>query len=133
MKNKKLVIAIVAVVAVIAVMLGVYAAARPETQQGAKTITVVVVHSDGSEKSFTCHTDEEYLAQVLLAEELVTGADGEYGLTIESVDGETADWTADGAYWSLYIGEEYATTGASMTPVTDGGVYKLVYTVYVSE
>ena len=133
MKNKKFVIAIVAVVAVIALMLGIYFATRPETQEGSKTITVCVVHSDGTEKTFTCHTDAEYLADVLLAEELVTGSTTEYGLTIESVDGETADWTADGAYWSLYIGDKYATTGASATPVTDGGVYKLVYTVYVSE
>ena len=133
MKNRKLVITIVAVVAVIALMLGVYFATRPETQEGSKTITVYVVHSDGTEKTFTYHTDAEYLADVLLAENLVTGSTTEYGLTIESVNGETADWTADGAYWCLYIGEEYATTGASATPVTDGGVYKLVYTVYVSE
>ena len=133
MKNKKLIIAIVALVAVIAIMLGVYFATRPETQEGSKTITVSVVHKDGSEQTFTYHTDAEYLADVLLAEELVTGYTGEYGLTIESVDGETADWTADGAYWCLYIGEEYAMTGASETPVTDGGVYKLVYTVYVAE
>ena len=72
-------------------------------------------------------SDAEYLAEVLLAEKLVTGYDSEYGLTIESVDGETADWNTDNAYWSLYIGDEYATTGASDTPVTDGAVYKLVY------
>ena len=133
MKNKKLIIAVAAVVAVIALMLGIYFATRPEAQEGAKTITVVVVHKDGTEKTFTCHTDAENLAEVLLAEELVTGSEGQYGLTIESVDGETADWTVDGAYWSLYIGEKYATTGASDTLITDGGVYKLVYTVYVSE
>ncbi len=130
MKNKKLIIAIVAVVAVIAIMVGIYAATRPETETGSKTITVTVVHKDGTEKTFTYHTDAEYLAEVLLSEELVTGAEGEYGLTIESVDGETADWTADSAYWALYIGEEYATTGASDTPVTDGGVYKLVYETF---
>ncbi len=126
MKNKKSVIAIVAVIAVIAIMLGIWAATRPETQQGSKTITVVVVHADGTEKTFTCHTDAEYLAEVLLAEEIVTGSEGEYGLTIESVDGETADWN-DGVFWAIYIGEESATTGASGIAVTDGGIYKLIY------
>lgn len=126
MKNKKLILAIVALVAVVAIMVGVYAATRPETSQGAKTITVTVVHSDGTSKDFTYHTDAEYLAEVLLAEELVTGTEGEYGLTIESVDGETADWN-DGVFWAIYIGEESATTGASGIAVTDGGVYKLVY------
>ena len=53
MKNKKLIIAIIAVVAVIGLMLGVYFATRPETQQGSKSITVVVVHEDGTEKTFT--------------------------------------------------------------------------------
>ena len=130
MKNKKLIIAVIIVAAVIGVMLGIYAATRPETTQGAKTITVEVVHKDGTEKTFTYHTDAEYLAEVLLENELVSGYDSEYGLTIEAVDGETADWNTDGAYWSLYIGEEYATTGASSTPVTDGGVYRFVYTVY---
>lgn len=127
MNNKKLIIIIVAVVAVLGLMLGIYAGTRPETQTGGKSITVVVVHKDGTEKTFHYSTDAEYLAEVLLAEKLVTGYDSEYGLTIESVDGETADWNTDNAYWSLYIGDEYATTGVSSTPVTDGAVYKLVY------
>ena len=126
MKNKKLIIAVIAIVAVIGIMLGVYAATRPEAQQGSKTITVTVIHSDGTEKTFTYHTDAEYLAEVLLAEELVTGSDSEFGLTIESVDGETADWN-DGVFWAIYIGEEAASTGSSGIAVTDGGVYKLVY------
>ena len=129
MNNKKLVIAIVAVVAVIGIMLGVWFATRPETQQGSKAITVVVVHKDGTEKTFTCRTDAEYLAEVLLAENLVTGSESEYGLTIESVDGETADWN-EGVYWAIYIGDEAATLGASSIPVTDGGVYKLVYEAF---
>ena len=129
MNNKKLVIAIVAVVAVIGIMLGVWYATRPETQQGSKAITIVVVHKDGTEKTFEYRTDAEYLAEVLLAENLVTGSESEYGLTIEAVDGETADWN-DGVYWAIYIGDEAATLGASSIPVTDGGVYKLVYEAF---
>lgn len=126
MKNKKLVIALIALAAVIAIMVGVSVAMKPETSQGAKTITVSVTHKDGTVKDFEYHTDAEYLAEVLLAEELVTGSESEYGLTIESVDGETADWN-DGVFWAIYIGDESATTGASGIVVEDGGVYKLVY------
>lgn len=126
MKNKKFVIAIVAVMAAIGLMIGIWAGTRPETQQGSKAITVVVVHKDGTEKTFEYRTDAEYLAEVLLAEELVTGSEGEYGLIIESVDGETADWN-DGVLWAIYVGEESATTGASGIALTDGGVYKLVH------
>lgn len=129
MNNKKLIVAVVAVVAVIAIMLGIWFVTRPQTQEGNKTITVVVVHKDGTSKSFEYHTDEEYLAPVLVAEELVIGEDGPYGLSIHTVDGEKADWNTDKSYWALFIGEEYATTGASSTPVNDGDTFKLVYTI----
>lgn len=129
MKNKKMLIAIVALVLVVAVMLGVYMTTRPETTAGAKTITVTVVHADGSSKDFEYHTDEEYLGAVLLAEGLAEGEEGPYGLTINAVDGETASWEENQSYWALYIGEEYATTGADSTPVNDGDVFKLVYTI----
>lgn len=129
MKNKKRAIAVVALVAVVAILLGVYFATRPATAQGAKEITVTVVHKDGSEKVFTYHSDEEYLGPVLLAESLVVGEEGPYGLTISAVDGESAVWETDGAYWALYVGEEYATSGADTTPIADGDTFKLVYTV----
>ena len=127
-KNSKIIIAVIAVIVVIAVFLGVYAATRPETSQGAKTITVEVIHSDGSSKSFTYHTDEEYLGPVLLAEGLIAGEESQYGLTVITVDGEDAVWETDGAYWALFVGEEYGTTGVDTTPVNDGDSFKLVYT-----
>lgn len=126
-KNVKIILAIVALVAVIGIMLGVYFATRPETQQGSKEITVLVVHKDGTEKTFTYRTDEEYLDKVLIAEGLIEGYTDEYGFVIEKVDGEAAIWETDSAYWSLYIGEEYATTGVSSTPVYDGSTFKLIY------
>lgn len=125
--NKKIVLAIIALVAVMGLFLGVYFATRPETQQGAKEITVNVVHKDGSEKTFTYRTDEEYLDKVLLAEGLIEGYEDQYGFVIEKVDGEAAIWETDSAYWSLYIGQEYATTGISTTPVYDGSNFRLVY------
>lgn len=129
MKNKKLILAVVAMVAVIAILIGVYVATRPETSAGGKSITVTVIHKDGTEKSFAYSTEEEYLGPVLLAEGLAEGETGQYGLVINTVDGETADWNVDQSYWALYIGEEYATTGADGVVLTDGGVYKLVYTI----
>ena len=129
MKNKKMLIAVVALVAVIAIMAGVYAGTRPETSQGAKTITVTVIHGDGSQKNFAYHTDEEYLGPVLLGEGLVEGEEGPYGLAISAVDGEAASWEENQSYWALFIGEEYATTGADSTPVNDGDLFKLVYTI----
>ena len=129
MKNKKIVIAAAALVVVIAILVGVAFASRPQTSEGAKAITVTVIHMDGTEAVFAYDTDEEYLGPVLLAEGLVEGEEGPYGLTISAVDGETASWEENQSYWALYVGEDYATTGADGVALTDGGSYKLVYTL----
>lgn len=128
MKNKKLIIAVAALVAVVAILIGVYVATRPETVEGTKSVTIVIVYQDGTEKVLEYTTNAEYLADILLEKELVTGyASEEYGFTIESVDGITLDWQTDNAYWALYEGDEYATSSASGIVLVDGGVYKLVY------
>ena len=128
-KNTKIIIAAIAVIVAAALFLGIYLLTRPETAAGDKHITVQVVHGDGSEKSFAYDTDAEYLGQVLLAEGLIAGDEGEYGLYITSVDGEEAIYETDGSYWALYEGEDYAQQGADQTPIQDGGDYSLVYTV----
>ncbi len=129
MNKKRLILIAVLVVALLAVMVGIFALTRPETEAGDKTITVFVVHKDGSEKKFTCKTDEEYLGPVLVAEEIVEGEQGEFGLYFNTADGETADYSVDGGWWQIFAGEEAALTGADGIAITDGGVYKLVYTI----
>ena len=126
--NKKFVIAIVALVAVVGILLGVWYATRPDTQEGLKSFTVTVVHGDGTTKTFDLKSDAEYLGPVLLEEGIVEGEMGDYGLYIHSVDGEEAVWETDNAYWSIYEGDTPAVTGADAVVLTDGGVYKLVYT-----
>ena len=131
MKNKKIILAVMALAAVIALMAGLYVTTRPEAQEGSKQVTVQIVHKDGTEKNLEFGTDHAYLADLLLEKELVTGyASEEYGFTIESVDGVTADWAADGAYWALYEGEDYATTSAAGIVLVDGGLYRLVYETF---
>lgn len=129
MKNKKTWIAVIAVALVVVLALVASFALKPKTAEGTKNITVTVVHKDASEKVFTYATDEEFLGAVLVAEGLVEGDDSDFGLMITSVDGEEASWDADQSYWALYIGEDYATTGADSTPVNDGDSFKLVYTI----
>lgn len=128
-KNKTLILGIVALVVVIAALLCVYFATRPGTAQGAKAFTVEVVHADGSSKTFTYRTDAEYLGEVLLAEGLLKGEEGPYGLTIHEVDGERAVWEENGAYWAIYVNGEYGSNGVDTTPIHDGDVFKLEYTL----
>lgn len=100
----------------------------PQKEEGQATFTVIVVHKDGTEKTFTYTTEEEFVGPVLVADGLIEGSDGPYGLEISKVDGEKAVYTEDNAYWAVYEGEEYAMQGIDTTPVVDGRVYKLVYT-----
>ena len=127
--NKKILFAVIALVLVAAAMVGVYFATRPAPTEGGKTITVTVVHKDGSSKDFVYTTEEQYLGPVILQEGLVEGSMGDYGLYITAVDGEVADYSVDQGWWGLYIGETSATTGADAVAIEDGGVYKLVYSI----
>ena len=113
-----------ALVVAIAVLLGVYFATRPDTTQGAKALTIVVVHGDGSEKDFDIHTDAEYLAEALTENDIASGSDSDYGLFITTVDGETAD-DGEQQWWCITKGGEMLMTGASETPIADGETYEL--------
>lgn len=139
MKNKNLLIALIALVVVAAAMVGIMIATKPKpkdpdpTTAGsttapvyAKTVTVTVVHKDGTEKVFTYHTNEDYLGAVLYAEGLIEES-ASAGM-FDTVDGEKADWSVDQSYWAMYVGEDYATTGVDTTPINDGDSFKLVYT-----
>ena len=128
MKNKKVILAAVALVVVIAIFAGVYVATRPEVQQGGKAFTVVVVHANGTEKSFEYRTDAEKLGAFLEEKGLIDSEGADPGM-FHTVDGEKADWNVNQSYWAFYEGEEYAMTGIYDTNVADGAVYKLVYTI----
>ncbi len=124
--NKKTLIALGALILVAAAMVTVFVLTRPQPQLGSKEITVTVVHADGSEKVFTCHTDEETLDKVLLAEGIIPEGNIVDGM-FTTVDGETASWENDQAYWSFYVGDSYANEGICTTVVENGASYKLVY------
>ena len=128
-KNTKIILAAILVAALATCLLTIYLSTRPVPAAGEKTFTVEVVHSDGSVRTFTSDTDAEYLGDVLLAEGLIQGDMGEFGLYITAVDGEEAIYEADSSYWALYEGEDYATQGVDQTPIYDGSRFSLVYTV----
>lgn len=148
MKSKKtlwLVLALVAAVLAVGLLIGLWQYYQPkdtpsipndpdtsdttdDSQTAGNTFTVIVVHGNGSEKTFQYTTEEQYLGPVLVSEGLVEGETGAYGLYIKVVDGEKAVYEEDAAYWSIYIGEEGALTGADQIAIEDGATYKLVYT-----
>lgn len=122
--NRKWVIALVFLLAMIGCFALVWWQVRTNPNDQVKILYVDVVHSDGSKASFQYDTSMEYLGEFLASEGLIQGENGFYTV----VDGETADWDADGAYWAFYIEGEYAATGLDDTPILDETHYALEYT-----
>ena len=128
-KTTKIILAAIVLALLAMGMFFAYQQLKPKPQEGEKSIEVVVVHKDGTEKSFPVKTDAQYLAEVLISEGIVEDNQTEYGLYILVADGELADYNADGGWWAVYEGDTQSNYGASELPIVDGGLYKVVYTI----
>ena len=122
----------VALVLVAVMALAFASCSKPEADAatGTKTITVEVIDNNGESVDHVITTEAENLADALLAEGIVEGDDGEYGLYITTVDGLVADYSVDGSFWSISKDGEMLMTGASSTEIADGEHYELTYTIY---
>ena len=133
-KQTKIIIAVAAAVLLIAAMVGAYLAFSPKTQEGAKTVTLEVVDKDGETTTYEVHTDAEYLIDVMKDAKsqgfTYEGEEGQYGLTIHTINGLKADFNTDSAYWSFYINGEYCNYGVSEQPVADGDTFTIRYIIY---
>lgn len=127
--NKKTWIWTAAALIIAVLLFVIWSLNRPQTYDGEKNFTVEVVHKDGTEKKFQYSTDEKYLGPALLEEKLIEGSSGQYGLYVESVDGEKAEYGNDQAYWKLQINGVDAQAGADSTPVEEDALYTWTYTV----
>ena len=122
-----------AVRAAVAVIFGVvYKLAGPKPQQGSKSCTLEVSDDKGEVTAYELSTDVEYLRELMdeAAEKTdfsYEGEEGDYGLYIETVNGLTADYDADGAYWAVYVNGEYGQNSVDLQPVADGDTYRLSY------
>ena len=90
---------------------------------GATAIAVEVQGADGKSVTFTVNTDEETVGAALLKLGVIAGEDSDYGLYVKTVNGETADYEKDGAYWAFYVNGEYAMTGVDYTAPEAGTTY----------
>ena len=98
--------------------------------EGSKAITIEVINKADESKEYEVHTDAEFLRQAMEeAEELqFSGQESEYGMMVEVVNGESAVYDKDGAYWSSYVNGEYCNYGIAQQPVEDGDAFEIVYT-----
>ena len=99
------------------------------TEEGAespatkKAFTFIVVDKNGNETTFNLSTDKATVGDALLAEGLIEGEAGAYGLYVKKVNGIVADYDINQTYWAFYINGEYAFTGVDATPVEEGATY----------
>ena len=124
MKKKNTIIAAVVLILVVVAAGLLYMKFKPKTTEGEKKITVTVIHADESEKTFEYDTDVEYLGEILLKEKLIEGEKGQYGLYIQTVDGETADDSKQ-QWWCITKDGEMVNTGADQTPIQDQDQFEL--------
>jgi len=133
-KQTKIIIAVAAAVVLIAAMVGAYFAFGPKTQEGAKTVIIEVIDKEEKTTTYEIHTDAEYLIDVMNeAKEQgfsFEGEDGQYGLTIHTVNGLKADFNVDSSYWGFYVNGEYCNYGVSEQPVADGDTFTIQYIIY---
>lgn len=128
--NKKVIIGIIALVAVIAALVAVYFVFRAKPVEGSKAITIEVVNKEKETKSYDVKTDAEFLRQAMEETKDLTfsGTESEFGMMVETVNGETADYNVDGAYWAFYVNGEYCNYGIDTQPVVDGDKFTIEYT-----
>ena len=127
--TRNLLIALCVLVVLALVFLAIWNYARPQPQQGSKSITVDVVDDQGETKHYSLKTDEEYLHGALNQIDGLTldGYDSDYGYYVTTVNGLRADYTEDGAYWSFYINGDYCMEGVDSQVVTDGDAFTIQY------
>ncbi len=98
----------------------------PQNQQEVreKTFAFEVVALDGTKKEFTVNFgSEKYVGEALVNEGLISGKNGQFGLMVDTVDGQKYTYDDDKVYWAFYIDGEYAVTGVDTTPIEDGKIY----------
>ena len=94
-----------------------------------KEFTFEVTDLDGTKKEFQVKYDTETsVGEALVNENLISGEDGQYGLMVDTVNGQKYDYNENGAYWAFYVNGEYAMSGVDTTPIKDGEVYSFVAT-----
>lgn len=132
--RKKIIIGAVILIVLLAAFAVIYVVFGPKAAQGSKEYILKVVDDNGETTQYTGHTDAEYLRGAL--EELeksddltIEGEESDYGLFIDTVNGVTADYSKDKAYWALYVNGEYGNYGVDSQPLTDGDIYSLVYEI----
>lgn len=130
--KKKIVIGVVVLAVLVVAALGMYLFFGQKPTAGSKKITLDIVYVDGSQDDYELQTDAEYLLDAAneIEDLKIEGHnDGSY-FYIDSINGVSADYDADGAYWAIYVDGAYGNYGIAEQPIEDGGSYEIRYEVW---
>ena len=130
---KKKLIGVVALLVLVVAMVFAYSTFKEKPVEGSKAVTLEVVNSKEESVVYELQTDAEFLVEIMdeAKEQGFTyeAEEGQYGLMINMVNGESAVFETDGAYWGFFVNDEYCNYGVSEQPVEDGDAFAIVYTL----
>lgn len=128
MKKNKKIISVVSAVVVIAVFCVVYFMFGAKPAEGEKNVTIEVVNSKKESVIYEVNTDAEFLRGAMEDAQGLefSGTEAQFGLTLETVNGEYADFV--NAYWGTYVNGDYCLYGVDSQPVNDSDAFKIEYT-----
>ena len=99
------------------------AAAPTEVGEGDTLFYFSVVDMEGKQTDFKIRTNEKTVGAALVAEGLIQGEDGPYGLYVKTVLGITLDYEKDGKFWAFYENGASALKGVDQTDITPEASY----------
>ena len=120
--------AVAGLIAVAIVLYLVWHHSVPARIEGRKQLTIEIVHGDGSRRTVSLDTQQEVLGRALVEAGLVVDDQADFGLYIQTADGETAN-SDNQEWWCVTKKGEPVGTGADSTPIADGDCYELTLTV----
>ena len=129
-QNKSLLIAAIALFLTVVVFFSAYSLFSPQAAEGSKSVMIEVKDHSQTTHTYIVHTDAEYLIDAMKDAQKLTfsGYEGPYGFTLVSVNGTSADWEKNNAYWCIYVNGEMGNYGISAQPVNDGDTFLFEYT-----
>jgi len=123
--NKKVIVIGLVVLLAVAAMFGYTKFFGPDTQKGAKEVTVeIVIEGQSIDKSYTFNTDTELLMDLLteVKDEIkFESLDSSFGPMVVGLEGYTANPASE--YFHIIINGADAMVGVKDIPVADGDVY----------
>lgn len=105
-----------------------YGIAAKEVGQGSVSFIFRVTDQYDTSTLYRIYTDEKTVGAALQKLGMISGEESQYGLYVKTVNGITADYDTDKAYWAFYIDNEMAPTGVDSTEIVKNTEYCLKYT-----